>query len=151
MFGLGKQTFRPIAQYPDTWRVGRGVRQGKPVSVRVRSGLKDAAGHTQYPFQIGVAVPLADPTADGLTTNQEAERLARLEDALDGALGDKDEAVFALALTTAGIRELVFYAREWKPDYFAEKVKATGAGAGYQPQFMMRADHNWEAYRAFAV
>ena len=137
-----------IEEYPDTWGVGRGVRAGKPVFVRYRSGLKEAAGHTGYPFQIGVAVPLADPTREGLSNNEEAERLARLEDALDDAL--KQEAVFAMAITTAGIREFVFYAKEWKPDYFAEKVSKTGSTAGYKPQFMMRADREWEAYRAFA-
>jgi hypothetical protein len=149
LFGLGKKAYRAISQYPDTWGVGRGVRAGRPVFVRYRSGLKDAAGHTGYPFQIGVAVPLADASREGLSNDEEAARLAKLEDALDDALKDKDEAVFAMAITTGGMREFVFYASEWKPEYFAEKVSRTGSEAGYKPQFMMRADRDWEAYRAF--
>ena len=149
MLGLGKKVYRAIEEYPDTWGVARGTRGGKPVFVRFRSGLKEAVGHTSYPFQIGVAVQLAEPTRDGLTTADEAARLASLEDALDSAFSGNGEAVFAIAVTTAGVRELVFYAKEWKPKYFEEKVARSGAATGYQPQFIMRADRDWEAYRAF--
>jgi hypothetical protein len=80
-----KNNFKDITEYSDTWNVSEGTRDGKPIFVRLREGLKEAQGHTDFPFQIGVAVPLVEPTSDGLTTEPESKSLEIIEDQLEQA------------------------------------------------------------------
>ncbi len=150
MFGFfKKKEFKDISQYPDTWTIGQAVREGKPIFIRTRSGLNDAVGHPNYPFQIGVAVPLLTPTKDGLTTNEEAEVLGKIEDNLNQTLSQKSEAVEAMVITTNGMREFMFYASEWKPEYFEKEVKSVEP-MGHELQFMMQHDPKWKTFQQFS-
>jgi hypothetical protein len=137
--------FKEIEQYPDTWKIGRSTLDGKPVFIRYRSGIVDAIGHPNYPFQIGIAVPLLNPTTEGLTTEEEAEVLSGVEDSLNLTLGENSEAVEVMVITTNGMREFVFYASEWKPEYFEKKVKNVD-GKSHQLQFIMQRDPKWETF-----
>ena len=149
MFGFSK-TGRLIADYPDTWSLSQGVRDEKPIFVRWKEGLASAQDRSEYPFQIGVAVPLLNPTSEGLTTNEEADTLWKLEDSLESTLTKDGEAVFVASITTGGMREFVFYAREWKPEYFEQKAKDAFEGDEHDPQFMMQQDKDWNTYKEFA-
>jgi hypothetical protein len=148
---FSKKEFKSISQYSDTWGVAQASLENKPVFVRYREGLQDAIGHPDFPFQIGVAVPLLKPTADGLTVNSEAEELYAIEDELERVLGENDEIVFALTITFNGMREFVFYASEWKPEYFEQKIKQIGASirSGHELQFMMQKDEKWETFKTY--
>jgi hypothetical protein len=143
-----KKKYKSIKEYPDTWAIGQGIENGKPIFVKFRAGLQDATGHPEFPFQIGVAVPLLNPTSDGLTTQTEAEVLWRLEDRLNEILTHNDRSVFAFIITTGGMREYVFYAREWTPEQFDKDVHAIDS-EGHQLQFMMRHDPHWDTYKEF--
>jgi hypothetical protein len=151
VFNLFKREYLPLSQYPDTWGVSEGVIEGRPVFLRYRTGFSKAVGHPKYGFQIGVATPLLTPTEHGLTREAEAEELWALEDALDNALTQNDEAGFALSITTNEMREFVFYASEWKPEYFENKVKEINKRFPKRElQFMMQEDPNWNSYRSVA-
>jgi len=150
MFNLFKKSYKDITEYPDTWSVAQSVREGKPIFIRFRVGIQDAIGHPKYPFQIGVAVPLIEPTMDGLTINAEAEELNKIEDELDTVLSQDNQAIFVLAITTNGMREFVFYSTEWKPEIFEQKVKSVNVGR-HELQFMMQHDKNWDTFRQFSV
>ncbi len=150
MFNPFKKTYTAISEYPDTWSLLKGADQGKPMFIRYRDGLKEAVGHAGYEFQIGIATPLLDPTSEGLTTDAEAEELWKVEEALDDVLSSNDEAVFALTITTGGMREFVFYAAEWKPEYYENKVKEVNKQFSNRDlQFMMKHDKNWDTFRSF--
>jgi uncharacterized protein DUF695 len=112
MFGFLKKTYNPMSTYPDDWGLGQGEINGKPLFVRFRSGLREAAGHPLYPFQIGVAVPFINPNEHGLPTHEETNELNELEETIERALTEKDEAIFVASITTDGMREFVFYATE---------------------------------------
>lgn len=144
-----KKEFKEISQYPDTWTIGQAVREGMPIFIRTRSGLNEAIGHPNYPFQIGVAVPLLTPTKDGLTTNEEGEVLGKIEDDLNQILSQKGEAVEVMVITRNGMREFVFYASEWKPEYFEKEVKSVES-MGHELQFMMQHDPKWETFQQFS-
>ncbi len=148
MFGFSK-TGRLVADYPDTWTLSQGIHEGKPLFIRSKEGLLEAQDLNKYPFQIGIAVPLLNPTSEGLTTDEEADTLWNLEDSLATALAQNGEAVFVASITTNGMREFVFYAKEWKPEYFEQKVNEVFVGSEHGPQFMMQPDKNWDTYKGF--
>jgi hypothetical protein len=142
--------YKRISEYPDTWRVSQGDYDGKPISIRYREGLIEAQGHFSYPFQIGVATPLLNPSPEGLTINDEAEALYQVEDALQAALELNEECVFALTITTGGMREFVFYASKWQPQYFEQKVQEINSQYSDRVlQFMMKEDKEWNTFKDF--
>lgn len=145
---FGRKTFKSIREYPDTWAVGNADHEGKPMFVRFRLWLKEAVGHPEYPFQIGVATPLLSPNELGLATDDEAEVLYRIEDRLSEALTANDDAIFALAITTGGMREFVFYAKSWNPEELEAKVKALDS-EGHELQFLMKEDAGWSIFVEF--
>ncbi len=148
MFNLFKKNFKDIGEYPDTWSVAQGIMEDKPIFVRFRNGLKEAVGHSGYPFQIGVAVPLLHPIK-GLPDGTESDELAKIEDVLVKKLTENNQAVFAMVITINGMREFVFYASEWKPEIYEQKVKSIDSGK-HELQFMMKQDPKWNTFKQFS-
>ncbi len=68
MFGLFKKR---AAAYPveTQWSVGTGQRAGKPIFVRRNTSAASLAGHRDYRFRVGVAIPLKEPNPDGLPSS----------------------------------------------------------------------------------
>lgn len=138
--------YRPINEYLDEWIVTQGQNDGKPMLVRLKISLKDAIGHPDYKYQVGVAVPLISPTTDGLVKDNEAEVLTKIEDSLCDTLVN---CVLSAVITTNGMREFVFYAPEWKPEELDAQVKAVEAKQKtHQLQFMMQQDPGWSTFKA---
>jgi hypothetical protein len=149
MLNIFKKKFKDMPSYSDRWSMLQGIDEGKIIFIRARN-IQDAVGHPEYPFQIGVAIPLKQPTGAGLPNPQESEALRLIEDKLIPALTKDDETVFVMALTTHGMREFVFYAKEWKPEFFEEKVnEVEKSSAPYELQYMMKHDPNWESYATY--
>jgi hypothetical protein len=141
------KVFKKITQYPDIWKVFRSEHNTKPIIIRYRSGMAGAIGHPEYPYQIGIAVPLLNPTKDGLTTEEEAKILSEIEDALNLTLSENQEAAEVMAITTNGMREFVFYAPKWEPEYYESKVKSID-GRSHQLQFMIQSDPEWNTFKS---
>jgi vacuolar-type H+-ATPase subunit I/STV1 len=142
--------YRKITEYSDTWLSYQSTYEEKPISIRLREGLIPAQGHFDYPFQIGIATPLLDPITEGLTTSKEAEVLYLIEDALQSTLEQNEECVFALVITTSGMREFVFYASKWKPEFFERKVQEINSLYNdHKLQFMMQEDKEWNTFKNF--
>ena len=146
-----KKEFKPINDYADTWSLSHSEIDRKPLIVRYREGFKEAVGHTGYPYQIGVAIPLIEASKEGLPSKEEGDRLYEIEDALTEALATNSEAAFALSITTSGMRELVFYASEWKPEYYEAKVNAVAQQfLEHELQFMIQSDPDWNTFSQFS-
>ncbi len=90
MINFFAKKFKVVTDYPNVWSIGQGMRENKPIFVRIRNGLNEAIGHPEYPFQIGVAVPLLHPTKDGLSTDAEAKELERIEHFLEGKITENN-------------------------------------------------------------
>lgn len=145
-----KKTFKNILEYPDTWSVLTGENEGNPLTIRFRAGAKEAVGHPEYPFQIGVAVPLLRPNEQKLPEFDESVQLDLIEGRLVSSLLEGNETFFVMVVTTTSMREFVFYAKEWKPEYFENKVREVEKStATHQLQFMMKPDENWETFKFF--
>ena len=110
MFGLFK---KKVLTYPVTaqWSVAKGVRSGKPIFIRRNQSATSLAGHAEYKFRVGVAIPLREPNSDGLPNNAEMEQLNAIEDQLCAALEKGQVSLQVLSITTQGMREFVFYTR----------------------------------------
>ena len=150
-----QKKFKNISDYGDDWQILEGRLTDRPIFTRCRTGLIDAIGHPKYPFEIGVAVPLFNPTSDGLPTNAEAQELHKIEDELVKVLEERHEAIHTNTITYNSMREFVFYASEWKPEYFEQKVKRiqvdSSLSKGHQLQFMMQPDKEWKTFREHSV
>ncbi|HEX8182773.1 MAG TPA: DUF695 domain-containing protein [Candidatus Saccharimonadales bacterium] len=145
MFGKSKK-FQPLNEYPENWVMIQDTNEGKPMFVRVQASLKDAVGHPEYPYQIGVAVPLHNQTSNGLPRENEFNDLNAIEDTLCDTLTD---AVLVAIITTDGMREFVFYAKQWKPEEYEARVNEIETQQGtHQLQFVMQHDPEWSTFKA---
>lgn len=149
MFNLFKKKYKNINDYPDTWGVSKGEYDGKIVSVRYRN-LEDAIGHTQYPYQIGVAVGFQVETESGLPEQKDSDDLLKVEDSLIELLEKENQCVFIGALTTDNMREFIFYTGEWKPEFFDKEIASLQEKLSpYELNFMMKEDRGWSTFKTF--
>lgn len=144
----------PITGTPDTTRTvlaavaspawkTRGIsRRGAQAQYRVNTALRQASDISLYPARIDVAVPLREPSFNGLPTAAEQRRLAGIEETLLGVVAAR--AVLAGVLTSVGVRHFVFYAAT--ADWAAEIEPALGPVAGHAA-VQVTPDPAWRAFR----
>ncbi len=134
------------------WSIAQGVIDDKPVFIRYCGGLNTNINKFKYPFQIGIAAPLLNPTMDGLTNNEEAKQLWQIEDELISSLTEKYEIIPVLFITTGGMREFVFYVSEWKPEEIEVTIKEVERKTNHHKlQFIMQEDREWKTYEFFTT
>jgi hypothetical protein len=132
----------------DSWTVCEGKYNGKPLIARVNIGLQPLVADSRYQHRIGVAVPFKSPEADGFPSGEESWKISEIEDLLAGELELHHESLFAVVITTNGMREFVFYtsdpqAAERKLTALAERIDS------YQVQRLIEPDTDWSVYRQF--
>ncbi len=150
MLNFSKKNDSNPTPMPDEWKVLRGEYAGKAIFIRARQ-VSNMVGSERFPFQIGVVIPLKNPTEAGLPQGSELQELNLIEDELDAILS-KDGLLYVMSITTGGMREFVFYAPEWKPEYFESKVKTIqDKFEEHQLQFMMKCDPKWETYTSLLI
>ena len=145
---LKKYPARDQLQFRESWKVGHGEYGGKVLIARFNAGLKEIAGHPEYPYQVGIAVPLKEPTEQGLPTVDEDEALAIVEQQLAKVLEDARESLLVGVLSTGGMREFVFYTVD--PAAVREKFeRLQGTISSHELQLMIQEDPAWNVYRGF--
>jgi uncharacterized protein DUF695 len=133
---------------PDEWNVLRGEHDGRPMLVRVNVGLKLVTGHSEFGYQIGVAIPLNNPQENGWPTPQEDQELDAIEERLSRELEETHRAILAAVITTSGMREFVLYTRSrdwigaWAPTFDAATER-------HKVQVMAQPDPEWSVFRRF--
>lgn len=141
----------PIASWriTDSWSIGYGDHEGKPIFTRCNMGLLPAVGNAAFGKQLGIAVPLNHPTADGLP---EAEESVYLDD-VEGDIGRRftvnNESLFACIVTTGNMREFVLYTS----DEAAAGVKAEELAKDtkhHEIQYVLSDDPGWRVFRQLA-
>lgn len=132
----------------DSWSVSQGSYDGKVLFVRRNEGIKPWVGSPSYPYRLGIAIPFHRPNEHGLPSREEAQLVGEIEDRLDATLKET-KTVFALVLTTAGMREFVFYTAD--PEVVRSKVEAIRAQVKtYDVQYYLREDLQWAVYQSFS-
>ncbi len=146
------EKFKKISDYGDRWTLLEGQLDEKPIITRYKETLVGAVGHPDYPFQIGIAIPLLDPADNGLPALAEGQQLSAIEDLLVDTLEEKQEAVHVMTITFNNMREFVFYASREKPQYFEQKVKSVAEKitTKHHIQFMMQLDKQWDTFRKYS-
>lgn len=154
MFNLFKKEFKTINEYPDTWTVIKSTYNDEPIFIRFRDGLKDAIGHTDYPHLLSVMVTIKNPDESGMPSEEEGKPnsdLWQIEEDLYKTLTENNEAVFAFVTTVNGQRQFAYYTKEWKPEYFHNKVnKVKGSFEEYEDfEVQMGQDPKWINLKTF--
>jgi hypothetical protein len=132
----------------ENWRVIDAEYNGKPLIARFNAGLKSYAGHPEYKHQVGIAIPLKEPNARALPDVQEDRLLAAIEDEIARSLEVDRESIFAGVITTAGMREFVYYtvdplAVQRKFEELRIRIKS------HELQLMIQEDPDWGVFRRF--
>jgi Family of unknown function (DUF695) len=124
------------------WKT-RGIsRRGAQARYRVNTALGHANDISLYPVRIEVAVPLRQPSFNGLPTAAEQRRLAGIEETLLGAVAAR--AVLAGVLTSVGVCHFVFYAAT--ADWVQEIGPALQPVAG-RTSVQVTPDPAWQTFR----
>lgn len=142
-----KKQYKPLSEYGDEWNVSESVYDGEPLIVRIRSSLKDAIGHPEYPFQIGVAIPCNNQMPQGMMGlgSDEIQVLHEIEDAIEDAI---DGAVLVASITTKKMRELVLYTNDWQPEKLEKIIHSINERfPSYDFQGMIQQDPEWQTFQ----
>ncbi len=148
MFGRFK---KPAAAYPTEtqWSVAKGERGGRPIFIRRNVSAVSLAGHPEYRFRVGVAVPLNEPDSDGLPNESEMSELNEIEDALCEHFERGQHSLQVLSITTRGMREFVFYTRA--PAEIGLALEALRSQvATHELQSYIAEDPKWTVYAQYA-
>jgi hypothetical protein len=122
---------------------------GAPLFFRRNDNARELAGHPDFIFRMGIALPLNLPNEHGFPSNEEMEQLNIIEDLLAARLEANQLALYVLAITTGGMREYVFYTRNAKTaNEFLEEVRKEVVS--HELQSYVEEDQNWEVYKQFA-
>lgn len=136
-------------QLEGRWSVAQGEYEGKPLVVRLNQGAAPAIGHPEFSHQVGVAVPLLAPDANGLPSKEESEQLNRIEDILAQRLEANRQCIHVATISTGGMRELVFYSSD--PAATHELLEDLAAEVStHEVQHIVQPDAKWNVYRQFA-
>jgi hypothetical protein len=137
-------------EIPDgPWALGQGECDGKPMFLRTNTGAARLAGDARYRHRVAVAVPVRAPNPNGFPRPEEATQIDQIEDQLDQALTSAGNSIFVLAITTAGMREFVFYTSD--PAASAASVAQLASTVqSHQLQHVVEDDPEWEVYQQFA-
>jgi hypothetical protein len=115
-------------------------------SLFVDMGIFSDAPKVGYPVRLTVLVKQKHPRHDGLTTNDEAKLLWKLEDALVPAVSDWG-GIFVGRVTTEGRRDFIFYGTS--AGGFDAAVSQALAPCDYEYDTHHELDAEWKFYREF--
>lgn len=117
--------------------------------VRRNESAAGLAQHPEFRFRVGVAVPLTAANEHGLPGKEEMEQLDIIEDLLSTRLEADQQSLQVLAITTNGMRELVFYTRN--PNLVQAAIDALRAEVtSHELQSYVQEDPKWTVFRQFA-
>jgi Family of unknown function (DUF695) len=133
----------------DRWAVAQGTYEGQPVIVRLNKGAKSLIGRPDYSFRVGIAVPFQQPDERGFPPQSEMKALDKIEDAVDRALEERGEAVHVATITTAGMREFVFYTGNTET-VLTKINRLRTSTTSHEIQSMSVADPEWTMYKELA-
>lgn len=128
----------------DEWLIAEGYHEGQRLIVRINVGLRPLIGNSQYPFRVGIAIPFAAPQADGMPSEDELTRYARIEDMLVSRFDVDQTGILCAVITTQGMREFVVYSKTDKASDIIEDVSLHFPD--YDFQRIVEEDMNWDEF-----
>lgn len=134
--------------YISDWDYYIDTLQEKVTSTFLDLGLINRAPVEEKSELVIVYLPLLNPNKDGLTTNEEAEKLYLIEDSLEEAYKKKFGALYAGRLTRDGSRDFFFYMKPGENyQEVVEEVLKKHEALGYTKYRLKHScDAQWEFY-----
>ena len=131
------------------WSILSGQENEKPMIVRRNDSIKHYAEQSDFSYRIGIAIPLLDPNEVGLPSEEEMKVLNQIEGELSCQLEKDGVSIQALAITTDGMREFVYYTSN---SQVIEQViyNARRKFPSHEFQYYVREDKEWSVYKEFA-
>ena len=131
------------------WSVSQGEFDDRPIIIRINTGAASIADDSGFGHRVGVAMPLRKPDQRGFPQAKECAELDAIEDELVLALAAEGTAVFVLVITTAGMREFVFYTSE--PASVGPALSRIEESVEtHEIQHVLEEDPDWAVYNTFA-
>ncbi len=132
----------------DSWSVGTGEDNGKPLIFRIRNEPPSFAQKEDFQHLLAISWHYESPNEQGMPSQDVVERMSQLEDLLEPAFEGASQAFLTVIVTGNGVREWQWYARD------AEEVmklvnKALGEYEPFPVQFSFQGDPEWEGYTQF--
>lgn len=121
--------------------------ENKPASIMLDMGIRSQVPVRDFPDMAYLRLYLKNPTANGMTTSDEAELLYALENTLS-KMTDGGEAIYVGRVTTNGFRDFIFYAAQGTA-FERELASSAATFAGYHFDVGSRPDQEWAFYRDF--
>ena len=117
----------------------------KPASIYLNLGLASSAPLARYPELFYLRIPMRQPRADGLSSQEEFDALLQLEDTVVAALSAENSMLYVGRLTSDGCRDLFFYSIN---DDIDEAVleNSLSAFADYAWEGGLNPDPDWETF-----
>ena len=140
---------KALPQITDDWFSFAGKYARKPITIRTNKRLKSVVGHKDLQHQVGIAVPILDPTKDGFPNAEEEVKLKKIENILVSELKESGLAVFACVITTNGIREFIFYTGNPKEAENSFK-RIEESISTHTVQLNIQKDKKWMVYKIFS-
>lgn len=144
MFSFLKKEFKPLYEYPkDSWSVLEQKDTG--LVIRINDGLKDAAGHPDYPIKMGIAVPI---------TNQHAEQIFEQKEQLEKMINDVLGNNGIVTCVINGMKDpkffefLIYTKNGLNFDSIGKSLTEKFPDLGIQ--MYAKLDPKWEAYKSFS-
>lgn len=140
-----KRPHREVS-FDGSWMVLSGMHEENPLIARFDTSTEQLKG--RYSIQVGVAVPLNDPTPEGLPTVEEQKQLDRIESTL--VRKAHEQSVLVGVITTGGMREFVLYTNSstWL-EAFHETMKAEVTT--HPVHVIAKNDPDWSVYQSFVT
>lgn len=126
----------------ESWTVGRGEANGKPIFVRINMAVKPADPKFQY--RAVYAMNFLHPTMDGRPEKDETSKANEVEDQLNQMISQKDTGKFVAVQTHDGVRKFLFYVESEKVARDAES--ALKVPKDYKVALTVAADPSWVVY-----
>jgi hypothetical protein len=144
LFG-GKQAG---GQPGESFSVMRATLEGRTLFASINMAYKSFSARAAFPWHLNVLVPLADPTTDGLTTNEEASELNGLEDQIAAQLAQVCKCHYIGRITWAGTRQMLYYLDD--PEPAARRLQEM-MDSGLHKAFTFRCgkDSEWKSVSQF--
>jgi hypothetical protein len=120
------------------WSISEGHHNGEAIIVRTNEGYRALKAVAGYEHQVGIAVPRNHGES-------ELSRLAEMEDFICASLEKEVLALFVASVTSATMRELVFYTRQ--SQIVEQRVSSIREIiTSHEVQLMIQLDKTWSVY-----
>ena len=151
IIGCGEKSVRKIdlPETADIWVEREGKYGRMPMIIKVNNGLKSLAGHGLLQHQVGIAVQINKPLTNGLPDDEEETHLDNIEETLITELKESNLAVFAVVVTTGGLREFIFYTHNPKAIENSFN-KLEQRITSHALQLNIQRDKQWMLYKQYA-